>query len=68
MKSERAGKSQGDGMKKEYKVTACLTEVEYKNLEKISKQYERTKSWIICRLISVANADLSPKIFGDDSK
>ena len=54
--------------KKEYKVTACLMEAEYKNLEEISRKYDLPKSWIINRLISATSADLFSKIFGGDSK
>jgi hypothetical protein len=54
--------------KRKYKVTTCLTETEYKKLEKVCKKYDRTKSWVISHLILAANDDLFPEIFGGDSK
>jgi hypothetical protein len=54
--------------KKEYKITACLTEAELKTLERLCKKYDRTKSWVIGHLLSAVVDDPFPETPGDDAK
>jgi hypothetical protein len=52
--------------KREYKITACLSDEALKKLEELCKKLDRSKSWTICHLILTADGHQLLTTFGGD--